>query len=219
MLDALKMISFSVTAMERMATNGRLWQGVVVVSVWALVGRVDYLTFALGGSREFGWRWIFFSSLADNFGESLSPDFPLDTQAILAVAAFLTASLSFGWWILVASTMYLITRFFGGSGRFRGILAVVGVACLPLIFFEVAEIVASFSPEFVEPVVGWILAALFFAVWAWHITLVIVGGRFARRIDYAKSSGSCGISCPAMLALLASLVAAAFALLSFIGAE
>ena len=97
--------------------------------------------------------------------------------------------------------MQLVTRFFGGSGPFSGMLAVVGVALTPLVIVGVIQIpitgsrVALGTESSVATTVGLLGSLLGLAALLWSVTLVVIGAALARRVSYGGSAGSCAISC------------------------
>lgn len=121
-------------------------------------------------------------------------------------------------WLLISGLMQLVTRFFGGTGPFPGMLAVIGVAHVPSIVERVVQIPLSglqillaADPAAADPTTGGGLAAtiltllsllLWLAAFVWFVVLVVIGAAPARRVGYGESAGSCAISCAGTLGLI-----------------
>jgi hypothetical protein len=121
-------------------------------------------------------------------------------------------------WLLISGLMQLVTRFFGGTGPFSGMLAVVGVAHVPYLIERLVQlplaglqILLVPDPAAVDPATGGglattILGLLSFLLWlaalVWFVILVVVGAAFARRVGYGESAGSCAISCAGVVGLI-----------------
>jgi hypothetical protein len=122
-------------------------------------------------------------------------------------------------WLLISGLMHLVTRFFGGTGPFSRMLAVVGVAHVPSVIERVIQIplaglqilLVPDSAAAADPTTGGSLAAtglgsLSFLLWlaalVWFVILVVIGGAFARRIGYGEVTGSCAISCAGIIGLI-----------------
>jgi hypothetical protein len=125
------------------------------------------------------------------------------------IATLIFAVLSpFAWWISVSLVMQLATRLFGGSGPFPAMLAVVGVAEVPLALGSLVQVLAtglqvafgvSSTAGVTFGLVGGLVAL---ATLVWHVVLVVIGTSLARRIGYGESAGSCAISCAGCLGLI-----------------
>ena len=126
-------------------------------------------------------------------------------------------------WLLVSGLMQLVTRFFGGTGPFSGMLAAVGVAHVPLVISTVAGLPITglqilLGPE--NPATGSLTAIaiaglsslLGIAALVWFIVLAVIGAAFARRVGYGESAGSCAISCAGCAGLIL-IVAVVFGVL------
>ncbi len=130
-------------------------------------------------------------------------------------------------WLLVSGLMQLVTRFFGGTGPFPGMLAVVGVAQVPLVIFTalyipIAGLQAVLGPpdpaggNAVPTVLGLLSGLLGLAFLLWHAALVVIGAAFARRVGYGQSAGSCAISCAGCVGLILIVVVAIIVLVAVI---
>lgn len=126
-------------------------------------------------------------------------------------------------WLLVSGLMQLITRLFGGTGPFSGMLAAVGVAYVPFVIqgvigipivgFQILlgpENLATGDPTEIA-IVG-LASLLSLAALAWFVVLAVIGAAFARRVGYGESAGSCAISCGGCVGLIL-LVVVVFAVL------
>lgn len=208
-LEALAVIWSPVSTLSRVAEERRVLLGFGIVAVYAalsLVGSVLAVFF-------------FFPQMLSGFeAAGLPPGFE-DLVPFIEVFSLIYAVASpFVLWLLVAGLMQLITRFFGGTGPFSGMLAVVGVAQVPLVIAAVIGIpIAGLQvvllpegltlgdPATISPAantIGWLNSLLGLAFWLWHAALVVIGAAFARRISYGESVGSCAISCGGCLGLI-----------------
>ena len=120
-------------------------------------------------------------------------------------------------WLLVSGLMQLVTRFFGGTGPFSGMLAVVGVAQVPFVisaalYIPIAGLQILLGPSDptgeaqVAAVLGLLSGLLGLAFLLWHATLVVIGAASARRVGYGQSAGSCAISCASCAGLILIVV-------------
>jgi hypothetical protein len=109
--------------------------------------------------------------------------------------------------------MQLITRFFGGSGPFSGMLAAVGVAQVPFLVSAIISLPIvglqivlgppdSASENPVSSLLGLLSSLLGLAFFIWFAVLVVIGTALARRVSYGQSTGSCAISCAGLIGLL-----------------
>ncbi len=138
-------------------------------------------------------------------------------------------------WLLISGLMQLVTRFFGGTGPFSRMLAVVGVAHVPYLIERLVQIPLAglqilLAPDSatVDPTTGGGLAATFlgllsFLLWlaalVWFVILVVIGAAFARHVGYGESAGSCAISCAGIVGLILVVgVVLAAAVAAIIGA-
>jgi hypothetical protein len=148
----------------------------------------------------------------------LSPEF----EGFFAYLFVFTLIFSVVWpfisWLLTSGLMYLVTRFFGGTGPFSRMLAVIGVAHVPSVIERILQIplaglqiLLAPDPAAADPTTGGGLAAtiltllsllLWLAAFVWFVVLVVIGAALARRVGYGESAGSCAISCAGTLGLI-----------------
>jgi hypothetical protein len=121
-------------------------------------------------------------------------------------------------WLLISGLMQLVTRFFGGTGPFSGMLAVIGVAHVPSVIERTVQIplaglqiLLAPDPAAADSTAGGGLAAtvlgllsllLWLAAFVWFVVLVIIGAALARHVGYGESAGSCAISCAGIVGLI-----------------
>lgn len=187
--------------MREAAAGRRVLAGFIVTAAVAVIGVVASGIVVFSGAAR------------DQFEQPSGPGLPPEvvdsivraTEIGLPVFSLLYP---FAWWVLVAALMYLVTRFFAGSGPFAAMLAAVGVAQLPLAISGLLQVLISGSQAAlgVQSTAG---AALGFAgtmvglvFFVWHVALVVIGASHARNIGYGESTGSCAISCVGILLLL-----------------
>ena len=140
-------------------------------------------------------------------------------------------------WLLISGLMHLVTRFFGGTEPFSGMLAVIGVAHVPSVIERIVQIplaglqiLLAPDPAAADSTTGGGLAAtvlgllsllLWIAAFVWFVVLVIIGAALARRVGYGESAGSCAISCGGIVGLIlvvgVILVVVAAALIGVVG--
>jgi hypothetical protein len=152
-------------------------------------------------------------------GAELPPEFEEFFPAFFVFGLVFSVVWPFVSWLLISGLMQLITRFFGGTGPFSGMLAVIGVAHVPylierLIQLPLAGLQILLVPDpatAADPTTGGGLAAtllglLGFLLWlaalVWFVILVVIGAAFARRVGYGESAGSCAISCAGIVGLI-----------------
>ena len=152
-------------------------------------------------------------------GADLPPEFEEFFTAFFVFGLVFSVVWPFVSWLLISGLMQLITRFFGGTGPFSGMLTVVGVAHVPylierLIQIPLAGLQILLVPDpatAADPTTGGGLAAtllglLGFLLWlaalVWFVILVVIGAAFARRVGYGESAGSCAISCAGIVGLI-----------------
>ena len=152
-------------------------------------------------------------------GAELPPEFEEFFTAFFVFGLVFSVVWPFVSWLLISGLMQLITRFFGGTGPFSGMLTVVGVAHVPylierLIQLPLAGLQILLVPDpatAADPTTGGGLAAtllglLSFLLWlaalVWFVILVVIGAAFARRVGYGESAGSCAISCAGIVGLI-----------------
>ena len=152
-------------------------------------------------------------------GAELPPEFEEFFPAFFVFGLVFSVVWPFVSWLLISGLMQLITRFFGGTGPFSGMLAVVGGAHVPylierLIQIPLAGLQILLVPDpatAADPTTGGglaatLLALLSFLLWlaalVWFVILVVIGAAFARRVGYGESAGSCAISCAGIVGLI-----------------
>ena len=152
-------------------------------------------------------------------GAELPPEFEEFFTAFFVFGLIFSVVWPFVSWLLISGLMQLITRFFGGTGPFSGMLTVVGVAHVPylierLIQIPLAGLQILLVPDpatAADPTTGGglaatLLALLSFLLWlaalVWFVILVVIGAAFARRVGYGESAGSCAISCVGIVGLI-----------------
>jgi hypothetical protein len=114
----------------------------------------------------------------------------------------------FVWWIAVSLMMQLVTRLFGGEGPLSAMLAVVGVAGVPLALGALFQTIGTglqvmLGMESTAGTVAGLLGGLVaLATLVWYVVLVVIGGSLARRIGYGEAAGSCAVSCAGCLGLI-----------------
>ena len=152
-------------------------------------------------------------------GADLPPEFEEFFTAFFVFGLIFSVVWPFVSWLLISGLMQLITRFFGGTGPFSGMLTVVGVAHVPylierLIQIPLAGLQILLVPDpatAADPTTGGglaatLLALLSFLLWlaalVWFVILVVIGAAFARHVGYGESAGSCAISCAGIVGLI-----------------
>lgn len=149
----------------------------------------------------------------------LPPEFEGFFTYFFVFALILSVVWPFISWLLISGLMQLVTRFFGGTGPFSGMLAVVGVAHVPYLIERLVQIplaglqillvpdpAAAADPTTGGGLATTILGLLSFLLWVaalvWFVILVVIGAAFARRVGYGESAGSCAISCAGLVGLI-----------------
>jgi Yip1 domain len=214
-LGALAVIWAPVSTLARAAEERRVLLGLGVVTFLAILGLIISVVDILGGvttSQFTSWN------IPD-----LPPSFYESANSILPVALLINAVVSpFVWWLVIALLLQLVTRFFGGVGPLSGMLAVVGIAYVPVIIVAVLQIPVTGLQAVLGPgssgatIIGTLLGLLSFAATIWHAALVIIGAAFARRVGYDASAGSCAISCAGCVGLILILVVVFAVLVAFV---
>ena len=173
--------------------------GFIVTALYASLSLAAAAISVLGGvtRAQFGGQPGLPSNIPENF--------VVATEIATLVFSVLSP---FVWWIAVSLVMQLVTRFFGGSGPLPAMLAVVGIAEVPLVLGSLAQALAtglqvalgvSSTAGVIFGVLGGLLAL---AALVWHVVLVVVGAALARRIGYGEAAGSCAVSCAGCLGLI-----------------
>jgi hypothetical protein len=192
------------STLARVAEERRVLLGFGVVALYAAVGLVGSVLAV-----------FFFPQMLPGLGAAarLPPGFE-DLLPFIEVFSLILAVVSpFVWWLLVSGLMQLVTRFFGGSGPFSGMLAVVGIAGVPLVISTVVQFPITVLQSVIGPenpatgnptaiIVTLLSSLLGLAFLLWYAALVVIGTAFARRVGYGQSAGSCAISCGGCLGLI-----------------
>jgi hypothetical protein len=184
------------------AAERNVLAGFVVTAVYAALSLVAAAVAVLAGVTR-----------AQFAAQPAPPGLPPGTlEGILRATEIGTLVLSvlapFVWWISVSLVMQLVTRFFGGEGPISAMLAVVGVAGVPLALGSLVQALgtalqAALGVESVAGTIAGLLGGLVaLAALVWHVVLVVIGAALARRIGYGESAGSCAVSCVGCLALI-----------------
>lgn len=207
-MDALAVIWAPVRTLARVAEERRVLLGFGVVALYAALGLVGGGIATLGGltQAQFGTG-----------GAELPPEFQ-DFLVYAGVFSLVLAVLQpFVLWLLVSGLMQLVTRFFGGTDPFSAMLAVVGIAQVPLAISALVNIpvvglqilLGSPDPSSENPaitILGLLSGLLGLAFLVWFAALVVIGAAFARRVSYGQSAGSCAISCAGCAGLILIVV-------------
>ena len=198
-----------VRVLREASAERRVLAGFVVTAAYAALSLAAAAVAVLGGitRAQFPQRPA---------GPELPPELLENLVAATEIATLVFAVLwPFVWWIVVSLAMQLATRLFGGTGPFAAMLAVVGVAGVPLAVGSLAQALASGSQAALGVgstagmVTGLLGGLVALATLVWHVVLVVIGAGLARRIGYGESAGSCAVSCAGCLALII-LVAVVF---------
>jgi hypothetical protein len=184
------------------AAQRNVLAGFIVTAVYAALSVAGAAVSVLGGVTR-----------AQFEGQQVPPGLPPDLLENIVVATEIAtlvfAALSaFIWWITVSVVMQLATSLFGGNGPLSAMLAVVGVAGVPLALGALAQAfatgiqVALGVDSAAGMIVGVLGGLLALAALVWHVILVVIGASLARRIGYGEAAGSCAVSCAGLLGLI-----------------
>ena len=207
-MEALAVIWAPVRMLARIAEERRVLLGFGVVALYAALGLIGGAIATFGGLMQ------------PQFETGQTQPLPPGVEDLLVyVGVFWLVSAviqPFILWLLVSGLMQLVTRFFGGTGPFSAMLAVVGVAQAPLVIsatiyipitgLQVLLDPADQSSSSVITVLGLLSGLLGLAFLLWHVALVVIGAAFARRVGYGESAGSCAISCTGCVGLILIVV-------------
>lgn len=215
-MTALAVIWAPVSALARVAEERRVLLGLGITALYAVL----YLF--IGGL-------MFFSGFTQEQIEAAVGQLPPEVTDLIGSTTFIWLGLGLGvvwtfvFWLLVSGLMQLVTRFFGGTGPFSGMLAVVGVAQIPyviaiILLIPLTGLQIVLGPE--SPATGLVelLSFLIYYIGAllWFVVLVVIGAAFARRVSYGQSTGSCAISFGGCLGLILLLVVLALLLIGLL---
>jgi hypothetical protein len=207
-LEALAVIWAPVRTLAGVAEGRRVLLGFGVVALYAVLGLAGSAIAVLGGLTQ--------AQFDTGQAQPLPPGFE-DLLAYVGVFSLVSAVIQpFVLWLLVSGLMQLVTRFFGGTGPFSAMLAVVGVAQVPLVisvalYIPITGLQIVLGPPdqsggSVATVLGLLSALLGLAFLLWHVALVVIGAASARRVGYGQSAGSCAISCAGCVGLILIVV-------------
>ena len=196
------------STLARVAEERRVLLGFGVVALYAVLGLAGSAIALLGGltQAQFETRQV----------QPLPPGFEdfLDYAGVFSLVSAVIQP--FVLWLLVSGLMQLVTRFFGGTGPFSAMLAVVGVAQVPLVlsaalYIPITGLQVMLGPPdqsgaSVTTVLGLLSALLGLAFLLWHVALVVIGAASARGVGYGQSAGSCAISCAGCVGLILIVV-------------
>jgi hypothetical protein len=207
-LEALAVIWAPVSTLARVAEERRVLLGFGVVALYAALGLVGGTIAVFGGLTQ--------AEFEAGGAQPLPPRFE-NLPSYIGVFSLVSAMIQpFILWLLVSGLMQLVTRLFGGTGPFSAMLAVVGVAQVPLaistaIYIPIAGIQVVLGPTSSSgasaiTLLGLLSGLLGLAFLLWHVALVVIGAAFARRVGYSESAGSCAISCAGCIGLILIVV-------------
>jgi hypothetical protein len=182
------------------AAERNVLAGFVVTAVYAALSLAAAAVSVLGGvtRAQFGGQP---PGLPPGALESIVRMTEVATLVLSVLAPFV-------WWIAVSLVMQFVTRFFGGEGPLPAMLAVVGVAGVPLALGALFQAIGTglqvaLGVESTAGTVAGLLGGLVaLATLVWHVVLVVIGASLARRIGYGESAGSCAVSCAGCLGLI-----------------
>lgn len=196
------------STLARVAEERRVLLSFGVVALYAVLGLAGSALAVLGGLTQ--------AQFETGQAQPLPPGFEdfLDYAGVFSLVSAVIQP--FVLWLLVSGLMQLVTRFFGGTGPFSAMLAVVGVAQMPLVLSAALYIpitglqIVLGSPDqsgaSVATVLGLLSALLGLAFLLWHVALVVIGAASARHVGYGQSAGSCAISCAGCVGLILIVV-------------
>jgi hypothetical protein len=197
-----------VSTLARVAEGRRVLLGFGVVALYAVLGLAGSAIAVLGGLTQ--------AQFETGQAQPLPPGFE-DFLDYVGVFSLVSAVIQpFVLWLLVSGLMQLVTRLFGGTGPFSAMLAVVGVAQVPLVlsaalYIPITGLQVMLGPPdqsgaSVATVLGLLSALLGLAFLLWHVALVMIGAASARGVGYGQSAGSCAISCAGCVGLILIVV-------------
>lgn len=199
-MEALAVIWAPARTLASVAEERRVLLGFVVTALYAALSLVDASVAVLGGLTQ--------AQFQQPGGSEPPPGFNDLLAAFNVLIVVFAVVWPFIFWLLVSGLMQLVTRFFGGSGPFSGMLAVVGVAQAPLVILSIVDLLIGGLQIALGPgssaatVLGSLSSLLSLGALLWFAALVVVGAAFARRVGYGQSAGSCAISCAGCAGLI-----------------
>lgn len=170
-------------AQEEAIGHDALRPGVTVVALWAALSLA--LVAATGTV-----------GIEDQFPELPPGDFEQIRGPVLLFALLSAAAGPFVWAGGLSALMYLAARPFGGGGSFRGMLAGVGLACVPWVVAGAVQLLLAGAEAMFggSAALGTAGLAVSIGALVWHVVLVITGGSRAAGIGYGGATGSCALS-------------------------
>ncbi|CAA9453556.1 MAG: hypothetical protein AVDCRST_MAG80-2573 [uncultured Rubrobacteraceae bacterium] len=207
-MRALAVIWAPVSTLARVAEERRVLLGFGVVALYAALGLIGGAIAVFGGLTQ--------AQFQQPGAQPLPPGFEDFLAYFGAISLILAVIQPFVLWLLVSGVMQLVTRFFGGTGPFSAMLAVVGVAQVPLVlsvalYIPITGLQIVLGPPdqsgaSVATVLGLLSGLLGLAFLLWHVALVVIGTASARSVGYGQSAGSCAISCAGCVGLILIVV-------------
>ncbi|MEJ7652165.1 MAG: YIP1 family protein [Chloroflexia bacterium] len=203
-MEGLRVLMSPTAVLARVARDRMMGAALVIVVLWAVIGAISAF-FSVGGnqlSRQFDTA---------NLPPDMAPQTIERIQDALQVGVPIASALfPFAWWIVIGLLMHVAMRIFGGRGAVGSTLAVVGVACAPLLLTTILSLplnVLQGSLDAQNAAMG--LAGLLATVlgligFVWHVVLVVLGGRSATNITTGESGGACGLTCVGCVGLTAA---------------
>jgi hypothetical protein len=204
--------------LARVARQSRVLLGLAVVALWAAIGVISSLiTLATGG-------------VANQLNDAQLQALPAETRELIVGAASILGPLAsvvspFLFWLLIAGFVWVAARILGGRGSFTAMLAVAGVALVPMVLsalislpFSAVQGVIQGQLNPADPsaglgaaagagVIALLLLLVSLAALVWLFALVIIGTRFAMNLDgYGRSAGACALSCGGCLGIFVLLI-------------
>lgn len=176
------------STLEAAGRARRVWPGLLVVGLWAVLSLALTTTFALGEGLR-----------AEQFPELPPAAFEQLERGLRVFVPLSALVFPFVWWLGVSALMHLTVRLFGGRATFSGMLAVVGVACAPWVAGYLVQIPLSLLQLALgEGAISSALGAVVFAVSAgaflWHVVLVALGARLVSGTSPGGAAGSCALA-------------------------
>lgn len=199
--------------LARVARQSRVLLGLAVVALYAAIGLLSWLISLATGS------------VTNQLDSPQLRALPAGTrELILNAASVLGPLFSVVWpflvWLLIAGFVWVAARILGGRGSFTAMLAVAGVALVPMVLsalislpFSAVQGVIQGQMNPADPSAGLgaaagaglialLLLIVSLAALVWLFALVIIGTRFAMNLDgYGRSSGACALSCGGCLGI------------------
>jgi hypothetical protein len=185
------------------AEDRNVLAGFIVTAAYAALGLATAVAAVLGGVTR-----------AQFEGQPGLPPGTLDDVRVATEVGLIASSVltPFVVWLGVSLIMHLVTRFFNGAGPLPAMLAVVGVAGVPLALSALVGLVftglqaAVGAESTVGVAFGYAGSLLGLAALVWYAALVVVGAALARGIGYAESAGACAVSCVGCAGLIILVV-------------